>query len=122
MAYRGHGGFTVIEALMILAIIGILAAIIIPQVFYRSTDAANKSARNVLRNAMTAQEVCFVNEGSYTGDVLVLINGYGFKVPDKVVFTIVRADKEGYEMEAYHMDGDKTYIGYGPDGEIQIKE
>ena len=63
----GHGeqGFTLIELLIVVAIIGILAAIAIPQFAQYRVRSFNSSALSDLRNAHTSQEALFADWQAY---------------------------------------------------------
>jgi prepilin-type N-terminal cleavage/methylation domain-containing protein len=65
-SYRDTDGFTLVELLVVIVIVGILAAIAIP-VYFRQREAAYTSAmRSDLRNAVTAETAYSVDNGSYT--------------------------------------------------------
>jgi len=115
-------GFTLIELMIVIAIIGILAAIAIPQFSVYRTRSYNSSTNADLRNACTAQEAYFVNESTYTGTIGNLTGSpYGLYTSDKVRF-LPPANQRGsvtsYHMEAYHTSGDVTYTVTGPGGSI----
>jgi len=114
-------GFTLIELMIVIAIIGILAAIAIPQFSAYRTRSYNSAAQSDLRNLATAQEAYFVDENTYGNDVETLANGvYGYQQSGSVVVQSV-GTLTGYTITAYHLTGDKTYAMSGPGGTISAQ-
>ena len=62
---RGEKGFTLIELLLVVAIIGILAAIAIPQFASYRQKAYNSAAQSDLKNAKTALESYYADNQYY---------------------------------------------------------
>ena len=116
---KKDAGFTLIELMIVIAIIGILAAIAIPQFSAYRKRSYNAGAEADLRNAATAQEAYFVDFSTY-GDDVDKISGstYGLYTTDKVTVGVVSADTQNYVMTSKHSSGDRTYTIAGPGGSV----
>jgi type IV pilus assembly protein PilA len=65
---QSEAGFTLVELLVVMLIIGLLAAIAIPAFFNQRDKAKDASAKEAVRTAQTAIETYQTdNNGSYTG-------------------------------------------------------
>jgi len=112
-------GFTLIELMIVIAIIGILAAIAIPQFSSYRTRSFNSAAQSDLRNAATAQEAYFVDNSTYCIPEASLTGAtYRLFLSENVTFDIVAASDESYSMKTWHSSGDGSFIVRGPGGSI----
>ncbi len=115
---KNEKGFTLIELMIVIAIIGILAAIAIPQFSAYRKRSYNASAQSDARNIATAQEAYFVDYSKYTSDIDNLTGtAYGYMPGDKVD-AAVSGDDQTYTITAVHETGEKTYELRGPGGMI----
>ncbi len=114
---KNEKGFTLIELMIVIAIIGILAAIAIPQFAAYRRRSYNSSANADLRNAATAQEAYYVDWSTYTSSVNRLLGTYGLYLSDGVSMAVA-GDVFSYTMTAYHTSGDRTYSINGPGGSV----
>lgn len=67
--FRSNKGFTLIELLIVVAIIGILAAIAIPQFSAYRQKAYNSAAQSDLKNFKTAMEAYFADNQKYPDEI-----------------------------------------------------
>ena len=101
----------------IFMIIGILAAIAIPQFSAYRTRSYNSAAQSDVRNLATAEEAYYVDYSTYTSSVSALSGTYDY-MPSPNVNVSLEGTETSYTITAYHTSGNKTYVLTGPGGTI----
>ncbi len=115
---KNEKGFTLIELMIVIAIMGILATIVIPQFRFYRARSYNSAAQSDLKNFVTAQEAYYVDEATYASAPASLVGTYGAFTSSGVAVTIGTANTTLYVMRAVHSSGDVTYSISGPGGSI----
>lgn len=98
MHSRRNRGFTLVEILIVVVIIGILTAIVIPRFNNARGKSLAAALKNDLRNLAVAEEDYFYSIGGYTKDLSKL----QFNASPKVKIEVVEATNDGWSARATH--------------------
>lgn len=83
---KRENGFTLLETMVAMAIIGVLSGIVVPHALSSRMDACDTAARNDLREAMTFLNLYSIDHGNYPQSAEALLAA-GFKLSEDVSFT-----------------------------------
>jgi type IV pilus assembly protein PilA len=99
---KNKKGFTLIELMIVVAIIGILAAIAIPNFMTYQCKAKQSEARRVLGAIRTAQEAYYAEKSTYAANTGEL--KFSTKGGQEYTYTISGASSSGYTAQAQDTD------------------
>jgi type II secretion system protein G len=79
--FHSRKGFTLIELMIVVVIIGILAALAIPRFMQATTKSKQTEAKQLLKQIYTMERAYRQENGTYiTGDALVVAPGGSFPI------------------------------------------
>jgi len=116
MTKQNKKGFTLIEVLVVVLIIGILSSVALPQ--YQKAVEKSRAIKgvNALKNILTAQQAYYETYGSYTDDLSKLDVDVpipeGFEVTLQSNTRIVLNRYKGYTLNLYYGGLDEAHYAY----------
>lgn len=107
---NGEKGFTLIELMIVVAIIGILAAIAIPQFSAYRSRAYMATTRADVKNAFTAANAYFYNHLLAAGITLADIENVGYRVSSGVHVAVTSGTESTFLLTGTHDQLKGSYI------------
>ena len=104
-------GFTLVEILVVIAVIGLLAAIAIPQFITYRSEAIDAQMKSDLRNASIAIEAYYAKQTVLPASLAETV-GYGFQSTDGVTVSFVILSPTSYRVTAAKTGGTQANFAY----------
>jgi prepilin-type N-terminal cleavage/methylation domain-containing protein len=103
---EGQKGFTLLELMIVIAVIGVLAAIAIPQFMSYRQRGYNTKAKAELKSYYTACQAYFVTNTANDCDLTKVSDAF---TPSTDVQITTAPNQDMMGSTAYHTSGTKTY-------------
>lgn len=117
MRQRASGaqtGFTLLELMIVLVLMGVLAGLVIPSAFQAREKAYMATMKHDLKKVATAQELFFVDNQRYAGHLADLMDG--LKLSEDVTVRIDSVSSAGWRGDAEHVSTSVScFISYSSD-------
>ncbi len=109
-------GFTLVELMIVIALIGILTALAVPNFITYRKKGYNTAANTDIKNAFTAAQAYYTD---YPSGIIstTILTSYGFKYSPNVNLSVVNGVSTGLNITSTHNSSDKTYT-IDSDGDI----
>ena len=105
---NGTQGFTLIELLIVIAIIGILAAVLLPNLLGAQKRAYDTAAASCANDIAKKEALYLINKSTY-GLSAVLIGDYAPNCGADVTWDVTAATQTSFTGTATHASGTKIY-------------
>ena len=116
---QSESGFTLVELLVVMLILGLLAAIAVPSFFNQRDKARDADAKAGVRTAQTAMETYATdNGGAYTGATVALLEGIENTLNDVNLAPAPVVTANTYTVSATSTTGNVFNISRAADGTV----